>query len=121
MEELLKKWGEQSQLLAAATAGIDAEIATLQEERAEIAAPYQERISELEAEIRERTLLLGESVRGEGVYVTYRKGAHRVTYDWRTVDSVAGVLKDVMPDTAKTLMDARKETTGNPSVSIREV
>ena len=64
---------------------------------------------------------LQETWKHDGVEARYRKGARRVTYKWQTVDSVLGVLRDVLPETAITLEGARSESIGKPSVNVVRV
>ena len=105
------------------------ETALLRQEVAEA----QARLTEAEKPYRDELAIIGDGIKdvvathikgtwkGDGAEARYRKGARRVTYRWQTVDSVLGVLRDVLPETAVTLEGARKESLGKPSVSIVRV
>jgi hypothetical protein len=119
--DLLAKWRETHDERAKAGALVRAKLELLQAELAEIEIPYDETLAELEQQIRPLAEELGRTYQGDGVEVRYRVGARRVTYDWRRVDSLLGVLRDVLPETAVTLEGARKETVGKPSVRVVRV
>ena len=121
MNDLLKQWRSVYDDKEAATAEIRAEIEALQNDLAEISVPFDAQLSAWEEAIREEALELAETYKAEdiGVVVSYRKGSTRITYDWRKVDSVRDFLRDVLPETAESLNQARKQTEGAPSVSIK--
>jgi len=119
MDELLKKWREQYDAMMEDTAELDDQIETLIKARNDIAEPYQERISELEREIKAEALMMGEGAKAHSVNVGYRKGYERISYDAGRVDSVLGVLRDVAPETAKSLEAARKSSFVSPSVFVK--
>lgn len=117
---LLKEWREANEAMQKASASTREEIARLQREVVEFERPDRERIQQIEAELRPSALAAGKTVKHEesGVKVAYRKGTTRVTYDWKAVDSINAVLRDVMPSAASALTAARKATTGDPSVKL---
>jgi hypothetical protein len=57
----------------------------------------------------------------EGVVASYRSGYERVSYDTSKVDAVLGVMRDIMPEAAKTLDGARKVKRVSPSVTVKAV
>ena len=121
MSSLMANWktAHDEMVIAAAPARENIQAAMAKLDAAQ--EPYIERISSLEAKIRPLALAHAATFKGDGVDVRYRKGAHRVSYKWQTVDSVLGVPRDVLPETALTLEGARKESTGSPSVKIVRV
>ena len=120
MDRLLSQWRAIYDQKQTATAPIRAELETLNAGLAEVSAPFDAQLAELEADIRAAALELGKTYKLPGcVEVAYRKGATRVTYEWKQVDAVRNVLRDILPESAATLDAARKETTGEPSVSVK--
>ena len=119
MDELCQSWRVTLEHMDAVSHALVDEISRLQAELAAKQAPYLDAAAELEAEIYRLTLDAATSYKADGVQVNYRKGTRRVTYEWRTVDTVLGTLRDILPETAATLEDARKETIGKPSVSVK--
>lgn len=117
---LLIEWREAQHSLAAASVEWRKNITRLQREAAELERPYRERMQEIEAELLPSAVAAAKTVKHEesGVKVAFRKGATRVTYDWRTVDSIAAFLRDVLPATSEALTDARSQSTGDPSVKF---
>ena len=121
MDELLKKWRDAYDSKMEDTAEVRKQIDALSVIWDEISAPYHERMKELEKDIKAQALVMGEGRKGDGVAVNYRKGYERVSYAWERVDTVRDVLRDVLPDTAKTLDSARKSSFVSPSVSVKAV
>jgi len=118
-EGILSQWRAVYDQKQEATAPIRAELETLNAGLAEVSAPFDAQLAELEAGIRIYALSAGCGQKADGVEVAYRKGSTRVTYEWRQVDAVRNVLRDILPESAATLDAARKETTGEPSVSVK--
>ena len=121
MAALMANWKTAHDELEEASAPIKAEIDDLLFVLNEVKRPFAKRLMEIEDEIRPLAVAHAATFKAPGVEVRYRKGARRVSYKWQIVDSVLGVLRDVLPETALTLEGARKESTGKPSVSIVRV
>ena len=121
MSSLMANWktAHDEMVIAAAPARENIQAAMAKLDAAQ--EPYIERISSLEAKIRPLALAHAATFKGDGVESRYRKGAYRVNYDWRAVDTVLGVLQDILPKTAETLEKARSSSTGKPSVKIVRV
>ena len=121
MDELLKEWRECYDSMAEDTAELSAQISSLGESLVEIATPYRERMAELEVQIKTEALILGKGHKAEGVAVSYRKGYERVSYDAKQTDVVLGFLRDVLPESAKSLEGARKSSFVSPSVNVKAI
>ena len=118
---LLGDWQVAYDDLEKVGAPIKAKINDLLSDLSALQRPLEERLAIIEAEICPLAIARAGTIKTPGVNVSYRKGATRVTYDWRTVDSVKSILQDVLPKTALTLEGARSQSTGKPSVSIVRV
>ena len=121
VEEMMTTWRQVYDDMVDHCLPVKAQIQALQEELHDRESKFSGRLARMEHQIRQHVTAEGHTVKSDGVEARYRKGARRVTYKWQTVDTVLGVLRDVLPDTAKTLEGARKESIGNPSVNIVRV
>lgn len=121
LDELLENWRITHDDMHIVLQPYQSRLDLLNSTIARIAEPYRDALRELEAEIRPLITANAKTYKGDGAEARYRKGARRVTYDWRYVDTVRDVLHDILPETALCLDSARKETTGEPSVSIVRV
>ena len=119
MDELLKRWREQHDAMTEATAELAEQIDTLKEAMFAIAEPYKWEMARLEGEIKAEALMMGEGAKAHGVNVGYRKGYERISYDAKQTDMVLGMLRDVLPETAKSLEVARKSSFVSPYVSVK--
>jgi hypothetical protein len=113
-DEMMRQGKEHRNLIAR----YEEDLAGFRDSLAELEAPYREKLDEIAAEIRPMAEAHGKTYKGETAEVKYRKGAVRVTYDWRRVDSVRDFLRDVLPETAASLSAARAETVGESTVTI---
>jgi len=118
MDELLREWRETHDEMEVACASVTARLNEIALELDAVRYPYVQVLTALEEKIVPQALALGKSYKAHGAEVSYRKGTRRITYKWQIVDSVLGVLRDVLPETAETLTAARSESTGKPSVRI---
>lgn len=116
---LVKSWRDCYDDMREDTAEVSEQINTLTEVLKEIAAPYQQRLDEIEKEIKARALMWGEGYKGHGVVVGYRKGYERVSYDAGVADAVLSILQDVLPKTGEALEGARKVSFVSPSVTVK--
>jgi len=121
IEERMKDWRAAYNDMEIETWGLRQQVESLQARLANLENPYKERMAEIEAEIKTLALARADSVKGYGVAVGYRSGYERVSYDSKVADSVLGTLRDVLPETARTLEGGRKSTFVAPSVSIKAV
>ena len=121
MDELLKEWRECRDAMMEDTAELREQFDMLYAIEREIATPYEQRLKELESEIKALALIQGKGHKAEGVEVGYRKGYERVSYDAGKTDVVLGFLRDVLPESAKSLEGARKSSFVSPSVSVKAV
>lgn len=116
LEELMAQWRKLYDERGTATE-------ELQQQLAEAVAPFAEQMAELEAQI--KSLMLAQAQTHEaphlGVKASYRKGYERVSYDRVRTDSVLGILRDIMPQTADVLEAARKISYVKPSVSVKAI
>ena len=121
MDELLKEWRECYDNMMLDTADLRAQTDTLYEMQRVVEAPYEQRMKELEVDIKAAALGLGCSHTAHGAMVAYRSGYELVSYDSGKTDMVLGLLRDVLPETASVLDGARKVSFVKPSVSVRAV
>jgi len=121
MDELLRDWRDCYDSMMEDTAELRGQFEVIHAAQREIEAPYEDRMKELEVQIRADTIVRGMSHSAEGVLVSYRKGYERVSYDSDKTDAVLGVLRDVLPETAKTMEGARKVSHVSPSVTVKAV
>lgn len=121
IEERMKDWRAAYNDMEIDTWGLRQQLEALQARLANLENPYKERMKEIEDEIKSLALARAEGVKAYGVAVSYRSGYQRVSYDSKVADSVLGTLRDVLPETAKTLEGGRKDTFVSPSVSIKAV
>ena len=121
IEERMKDWRAAYDDMLVDTAEVRDQILTLQAILDKVEEPYKERMAEIEGEIKTFALARAESVKAHGVAVSYRKGYERVSYDRNKTDVVLGVLRDVLPETAKSLEGARKSSLVQPSVTVKAV
>ncbi len=121
LDELLKCWRTTRDEMIAESLVLQERIDQLQMQLAELQAPYRGALSALEAEIRAGVIALGSTYKSNSAEARFRKGSRRISYNWRQVDAVASMLRDVLPETADTLTAARKESVGKPSVTIVKV
>jgi len=121
MDELLKEWRDCYDSMMEDTAELRGQFEVIHAAQREIEVPYEDRMKELEVQIKMAGLARGVSHSAEGVLVSYRSGYDRVAYDASKVDAVVGVMRDVMPEAAKTLDGARKVSHVSPSVSVKAV
>ena len=121
MDELLKEWRGHYDAMMEDTAELREQIKRLSGIQREIAESYLLLMDDLEDHIKARALVKAEGHKANGVKVGYRKGYERISYDAGTADGVLGVLRDVLPETAKTLERARKSTFVSPSVSVKAI
>lgn len=119
LEELMKLWRNIYDEKCAATAPIMAEINELSAALEDLSNPFDRKLHEIEAEIEPLAMTVGATTKLDGVEVSYRSGYPRVSYDWKRVDVVLGILRDALPETAKELDKARKETYTAPKVSVK--
>ena len=120
MDGLLKQWRQAIDDRDQASSDLRDQLLAVQLAIGAVEEPYNDRIATLETEIKAAALALGKTYKLPDIAaVNYRKGAVRVTYNWRAVDSVTSVLRDILPETAASLAAARSETQGAPSVSIK--
>ena len=121
MDQLLKEWRECHDDMVEDTAELRAQFDTLYAAQREIEIPYEQCMRELEVEIKAEALIQGKGHKAKGVAVNYRKSYERVTYDSKQVDGTLGVLRDVLPETAKSLEAARKVSYVSPSVTVKAI
>ena len=122
LEISMNHWAMVYDEMQGETALLRDELAEAQARLTEAEKPYREALAAIEGEIIPAVSdHLQETWKHDGVEARYRKGARRVTYKWQTVDSVLGVLRDVLPETAITLEGARSESIGKPSVNVVRV
>lgn len=121
IEERMKDWRAAYDDMMIDTAEVRDQLLTLQAILQEVEQPYKERMAEIEGEIKPFALARAVGVQAHGVVVSYRSGYERVSYDRNKADVVLGVLRDVLPETAKSLEGARKVSFVQPSVTIRAV
>ena len=121
MDELLKEWRHNYDSMTEDTVELRAQLDTLNAAYGDIVTPYKQRMSELEDEIKAQALIMGKGHKAEGVTVNYRKGYERVSYDAEQTDVVLGFLRDVLPESAKSLEGARKSSFVSPSVSVKAI
>ena len=120
MDELLKQWRQAIDDRDQASSDLRDQLLAVQLAIGAVEEPYNDKIAALEAEIKVAALELGKTYKLPDIAAaSYRKGTIRVTYDWRAVDNVASVLRDILPETAASLAAARTETESAPSVSIK--
>ena len=121
IEERMKDWRAAYDDMLVDTSEVREQLITLQNILAEIEEPYKGRMAEIEGEIKGFALARAGGVKAHGVAVTYRKGYERVSYDRKQTDVVLALLRDIMPETAKSLEGARKSSFVQPSVSVKAV
>ena len=121
LDELAIAWRQTHDDMADQSVDLQKQIEELNAQLAEIQEPYRQMLRELELQIRLLSIARGSTYKRDGVEVRFRKAAHRVTYDWRQVDAVGSVLRDIMPETADALAAARKESIGTAGVSVVRV
>lgn len=91
------------------TAEIKAKIAEIDAEFAGKNEAVSEKITALEAEVKQAVLVNGASIKGQFLHAVYTKG--RVTWDSKALDGYAKAHPE--------LVEYRKE--GEPSVSLRKI
>ena len=121
IKERMKDWRTEYDDMLVDTAEVREQLITLQNILAEIEEPYKGRMAEIEDEIKGFALVRAEGAKAHGVAVTYRKGYERVSYDRKQTDVVLGLLRDIMPETAKALDTARKSSLVQPSVTVKAI
>lgn len=120
LDQLLLMWRDEYDAMQGETEWIRDQISTLSEELEMACAPFKEVMRRLEEEIKGIGFELARSYTEiPTVEMSYRKGYTRVSYDSKQTDMVLGFLRDVLPDTAKQLEKARKESAVAPSVSVK--
>lgn len=120
-EALLARWRERYDSMQKTTAPLREQIDSLTAALKEKESPFRKEMGEIEGEIKIRTLVRASSHKADGVQVLYRKSYQRVAYTVDTVDIVLGVLRDMLPETARMLEGARKVTSVSHSVTIKAV
>ena len=120
VNELTEKWLKLRGKIAQAAAPFDAQLAEIQALRSEATADFAASLADVEQELKRIGLATKQTINhASGVVIGYRKGATRISYDWRVVDTVAAALGDKKPKLAAQLLKARKKTVGNPSASVK--
>jgi len=120
-DDLLEQWKSTNDAMCQETTELRARIQSLQEQVAEIEAPYRDRLMSIEEDIKPRALTWAQTYESDGVRVLYRSGYERISYDSKGTDAVWSTLKDILPNTAEALGAARKVSYVAPSVSVKAV
>lgn len=120
LDHLLTMWRDTHREMESATAELRNQISAAEQNMVMIAEPFKQEMRDLEEQIRSLMLIRRKAHSDiPGVIATFRKGYTRVSYDSKQTDMVLGFLRDVLPDTAKQLESARKESPVAPSVSVK--
>ncbi len=96
---------------------VDEQIANLSEIRNSLARPYQERLNEIETQIRLPMLDRASSFVCAYGKIGYRKGAVRRTWNLDALDQIC----EAKPEIKEQIWPFREEKTGEPSISIKVV
>ncbi len=96
---------------------VDEQIANLSEIRNSLAQPYQDRLNEIETQIRLPMLDRASSFVCAYGKIGYRKGAVRRSYNAESLD----MLCNAEPEVKKLIWPFREEKIGEPSISIKVV
>lgn len=120
LDQLLLMWRDAHEEMEGAIVELQAQAAAIRERISETSAPFIQQLQDLEAQIKPLMMQRGKTYSDlPGVTASYRKGYQRVSFDSKQTDMVLGFLRDVLPDTAKQLEKARKESAVAPSVSVK--
>jgi len=115
INDLLREYKETTVEMIDRCKYIDANLATLTKEREENARPYQEKLAELEAQIRIPMLEYQHTFISSSGKINFRKGAVRRTWNLDALDALAyadAYIKDK-------IWAFRTESVGEPSISIK--
>lgn len=119
---LLAKWRRVYEAMQENTAPLQHQIDGLLARLREMAEPYKEEMAALEEQIKPRALAWGKTYKEvKGVEVAYRSGYDRVSWDTGRVDTVLAMLRDLLPNMAESLQQARKVSYVAPSVTLKAV
>jgi hypothetical protein len=121
MDHLLDRWTEIYDEMMEGSAHLRDLLDNVRQQLSALEEPYRVQLEAINAEIRPLAEALGKTYATDTAKVSFRKGATRITYDWRKVDSVRDFLRDVLPETASSLEMARKESVSAPSINIERL
>lgn len=110
MDELLKRLRNISEAQSAATADLLAKIEALQNELAEISAPFEQAKTELMAELKPMAVAYGKTYKSEIGMVKFRSGYIRYNWDSKALTGFAAAHPEILA--------FRSETQIAPSVNV---
>lgn len=124
-ETLIEKWHEIEKKRWERTADLQRRILDLKQQAYELEQVLASKVLDLDAEqealrieFTPQILAYGKTWKGLGGKISFRKGAVRVSYDWRKADAIAAALEVVAPALAEQLRQARSESVGDVSWKI---
>ncbi len=117
LNALMMEYKQNAQEIQNACRDIDEQLANLSEIRKALAQPYQDRLNEIEAQMRQPMLDRATSFVCEYGKIGYRKGAVRRSYNIESLD----MLCNAEPEVKKLIWPFRSETVVEPSISIKVV
>jgi predicted patatin/cPLA2 family phospholipase len=120
LDQLLLLWREQYDQMMAATANQRNKLESTQQRITELEQPYKIAMEALHDEIEPLVMVKGATYNDlPNVRAEYRGGYWRTSYDTGKVDTVSGMLQDLLPSAAEQLQLARKQTPVSPKVTVK--
>jgi hypothetical protein len=113
--DLMLAYKETTVILDIELHNLNAEINQLTEVRSILAKPYQEKLAEIEAQIRITMLDRKASFISVFGKVSFRKGAIRRTWNLESLDAVC----NAKPEIKDAIWMFREEKIGDPQISIK--
>ncbi len=124
-DKLLEKWRELEKQRWERTADLQRQILDLKQQAYELEQLLANKVLDLDAEqeslraeFAPQILAYGKTWKGPGGKISFRKGAVRISYDWRKVDAISVALEAVAPALAEQLRMVRAESIGDASWKI---